>query len=206
MMSKIIIVEDNELHAETMNFYLDELGYKVLGIVDNGKDCIDLISENKPDILLLDININGEINGIQLAEKVKELNSIPLIFTTSLADRETLKQAIKTQPEAYLNKPIEKNALATAIEIALYKNKPENIISIHKSLIDEKIKELTKSYNLTIREIDLLLFLIRGYDNNYISENLFISVNTVKYHTRNLYEKLNVKTRAELTSIFINLK
>ena len=61
------------------------------------------------------------------------------------------------------------------------------------------------NYQLTIREIDLLLFIISGYENAHIAENLFISVNTVKYHTRNLYEKLDVKSRAELTSIFIKL-
>lgn len=205
MKPQIIAVEDNELHAEKMIFFLEELGYKNLGIVDNANDCLHLISKAIPDVVLLDVNIQGNTNGIQLAEIIKQEYAIPLIYTTSLMDRETLQEAIKTQPEAYLNKPIQKAALASSIEIALYKNKPENIVDSHKNLIDKKVKELKKNYRLTIREIDLLLFIISGHDNTHIAENLFISVNTVKYHTRNLYEKLDVKSRAELTSIFIKL-
>lgn len=205
MKAKILIVEDNELHAENISFLSSELGYEVIGLVDNAESCLQLLSETRPDLLLLDINIQGNTNGIELAEIIKKDYNIPLIFVTSLIDRETLQAAIKTQPEAYLNKPVEELPLASAIEIALYKNSQENAINAQKNLIDKKIKELTNAYQLTIREIDLLLFLIRGYDNAYIAKNLFISVNTVKYHTRNLYEKLDVKSRAELTSIFIQL-
>ena len=179
MKPQIIAVEDNELHAEKMIFFLEELGYKNLGIVDNANDCLHLISKAIPDVVLLDVNIQGNTNGIQLAEIIKQEYAIPLIYTTSLMDRETLQEAIKTQPE--------------------------NIVDSHKNLIDKKVKELKKTYRLTIREIDLLLFIISGHDNTHIAENLFISVNTVKYHTRNLYEKLDVKSRAELTSIFIKL-
>jgi CheY-like chemotaxis protein len=133
MKPKIIVVEDNELHAETIVFFLEELRYAILGIVDNAIDCLNLIKETNPDILLLDINILGETNGIELAEIVRNEHAVALIYTTSLIDKTTLQAAIKTQPEAYLNKPIEKKALSTAIEIALYKNKPENLINAHKS-------------------------------------------------------------------------
>lgn len=201
----VLVVEDNELHAEKIIFCMNELSYKLIDLVDNAQECLELIPKTNPDILLLDINIQGHLNGIELAEIIKKDYDIPIIYTTSLTNRETLQKAIKTQPEAYLNKPIEISALATSIEIAIYKNKNENKVENHKKLILTKVKNLTKQFNLTVREVDLLLFLISGYDNNHIADNLFISVNTVKYHSRNLYEKLNINSRSELTSLFVKL-
>ena len=203
MSVQILAVEDNELHAENIYFCADELGYSIIDIVDNANDCLQILENKKPDILLLDIHIQGEINGIKLAEIVKDKFDIPVIFCTSLDDRITLSKAIKTQPEAYLNKPIEEKSLANAVEIAIYKSKTENKAHNFKKQVEFKIKELTEKYNLTSREIELIQLLIIGTETKTISEKLFISTNTVKYHSKNLFEKLNVKSRVELSSLFI---
>ena len=149
------------------------------------------------------VEIVGKV-GIQLADIIKNKFNIPIIFCTSLDDRITIGKAITTQPEAYLNKPIEEKPFANAVEIAIYKEK-NKALNLQKQ-IEFKIKDLTEKYNLTSREIDLINLLLNGDDTKTVSDKLFISTNTVKYHSKNLFEKLNVKTRAELSSIFIKIK
>ena len=204
MSVQILAVEDNELHAENIHFCAEELGYSIINIIDNANECLQILENKKPDIILLDINIQGEINGIKLAEIIKDKFDIPIIFCTSLDDRITIRKAITTQPEAYLNKPIEEKSLANAVEIALYKekNKETNL----QKQIEFKIKDLTEKFNLTSREIDLINLLLNGNDTKTVSEKLFISTNTVKYHSKNLFEKLDIKSRAELSSFFIKTK
>lgn len=204
MSIQVLAIEDNELHAENLRFCAEELGYTIINIVDNANDCLKILETKKPNIILLDINIKGDINGIQLADIIKNKFNIPIIFCTSLDDRITIGKAITTQPEAYLNKPIEEKPLANAVEIAIYKEK-NKALNLQKQ-IEFKIKDLTEKYNLTSREIDLINLLLNGDDTKTVSDKLFISTNTVKYHSKNLFEKLNVKTRAELSSIFIKIK
>ena len=204
MSIQVLAVEDNELHAENLRFCAEELGYTIINIVDNANDCLKILETKKPNIILLDINIKGDINGIQLADIIKNKFNIPIIFCTSLDDRITIGKAITTQPEAYLNKPIEEKPFANAVEIAIYKEK-NKALNLQKQ-IEFKIKDLTEKYNLTSREIDLINLLLNGDDTKTVSDKLFISTNTVKYHSKNLFEKLNVKTRAELSSIFIKIK
>lgn len=201
MSVRILAVEDNELHAENIDFCVEEIGYNLVNIVDNASKCLQILSQTKIDILLLDINIQGDVNGIDLAQIVKKKYDIPIIFCTSLDDRLTIGKAITTQPEAYLNKPIEEKALLNAVEIAMYKEK-NKALNLQKQ-ITYKINELKEKYNLTSREIELINLLINGNDTKTVSEKLFISTNTVKYHSKNLFEKLDIKSRAELSSLFL---
>lgn len=116
---KILVVEDDPLHAETALVYLKKLGYGSVHLTDNSGEAIRLLAAVKPDLVLLDIHILGSMDGVELARKIRLTNALPIIFITSMRDSDTIARASQTNPEAYLIKPLDQAALQAAIEIAL---------------------------------------------------------------------------------------
>ena len=117
---KVLIVEDEPIIAKDIAYTLEEIGYQVCGIAHEGKDALDILAKNEVDLVLLDINIEGDMDGIEVAKSITSLYSIPFIYVTSFSDRETVKEAANTEPMGYLVKPIDEKDLLSAIEIALY--------------------------------------------------------------------------------------
>ena len=115
---KIGIVEDELVIARTILSTLDELGYTHCGPAINYTEAMEMLNTNKPDLLLLDIQLSGKKDGIDLAQKVNELYHIPFIFLTANSDGETIDRAKKVKPHAYIVKPFTKEELFAAIEIA----------------------------------------------------------------------------------------
>lgn len=118
---KIVIVEDEALIADHMAVCLEELGYEILDILDNGVDLLDLLEEKTPDLILMDIHIDGEIDGVDLAHKINQSYKIPLIYVTSNTDKATIERVKITEPAGFIVKPYTIKDLETNIEIALYK-------------------------------------------------------------------------------------
>jgi len=115
---KIGIVEDELVIARTIISTLDELGYSHCGPAINYTEAIEMLENNKPDLLLLDIQLSGKKDGIDVAQKLNELYQIPFIFLTANSDGETIDRAKKVKPHAYIVKPFTKEELFAAIEIA----------------------------------------------------------------------------------------
>ena len=124
-MIKILIVEDEHIVAMELQSRLSDLGYLVLDTVDTGNDAIQRSIELEPDLILIDINIKGDIDGVETAEKIKKLRDIPIIFLTAFTDNKTLERAKLVEPYGYIVKPFEERELHTTIEIAAYKYKME---------------------------------------------------------------------------------
>lgn len=118
-MISILIVEDEFITADFISDALKEIGYIVNGIASSAQECLDLLAAKKTDLVLLDINIIGDTNGIQLADKIRTKYAIPFVFLTSYLDKETVDAALKTEPSAYVTKPFNKVSLYTSIEVAL---------------------------------------------------------------------------------------
>lgn len=123
---KIGVVEDELVIARTILGTLDELGYSYCGPAINYTEAIEMLENNKPDLLLLDIQLAGKKDGIDVAEKVNELYPMPFIFLTANSDAETIDRAKKVKPHAYIVKPFSKDDLFAAIEIA-FNNFPGNM-------------------------------------------------------------------------------
>ena len=121
--SKILIVENERLIADDIKLQLEDLGYDVVGISCNGKDALEKTSERKPDLILMDIVLTGDVDGIETAQKINEHYSIPFIYLTAYYDDEILKRASSTQPAGYITKPFSSVGLHAAIQMALYKQK-----------------------------------------------------------------------------------
>ena len=127
MSAKIYIVEDEPLIAETIKTVLLKEGYVVCGITDNAKEALYDIGECKPDLILLDITIEGAIDGVSLASKIQQKFKIPFIFLTSLSDPETISRVKETNPSGYIIKPFNEGGLRSNIELALHKHQQENV-------------------------------------------------------------------------------
>lgn len=119
MAYRIFIVEDEALIAESLEEILEVLDHEVVGIADNGPDALKMIEESKPDLMLLDIQIKGKMDGIDVAKKIKDISKAPFIFTTAFADGETIERAKDEGPYGYVVKPYGINDIRVAIEIAI---------------------------------------------------------------------------------------
>jgi CheY-like chemotaxis protein len=137
--SRVIVVEDERIVAIDIKNMLKSLGYNVLAIVSSGPEAIKKIEEAKPDLVLMDIKLNEDMDGVEAADKIRSLFKIPVVYLTAYADDDTLQRAKKTSPYGYILKPFEEKELSTTIEIAL-----------HKSNIEREVREETENALATI--------------------------------------------------------
>ena len=122
---RILIVEDVNIVAKDIEKRLKSLGYKTVGIALSGEMAIELSEKKRPDLVLMDIYLKGNMDGIQAADKIRATQNIPIIYLTAYADESTLQRAKITQPYGYILKPFEKRELHSTIEMALHKHKIE---------------------------------------------------------------------------------
>lgn len=137
---KILVVEDDMIIAANISLQLTNLGYEVVGIESRGEAAIRHVEENKPDIVLLDINLKGTIDGVETAHAIHSLWDIPVIYVTANTDEATFERAKKTRPEAFIHKPIRNIDLQRAIELTvsrLASQQPKSI-SLEPELIDNE--------------------------------------------------------------------
>ena len=116
---KILIVEDEMIIAANISLQLSSLGYEVTGIIPRGEEAIIHFKENKPDIVLLDIQLKGDIDGIETAEIMQKSYNVPIIYLTANADDTHFNRAKKTNPYAFISKPFKKLDLQRAIELTV---------------------------------------------------------------------------------------
>lgn len=135
--TKILVVEDELITAKAIRSALKSLGYDVLDIVTSGEEAIQKTSEVRPDLILMDIILAGEMDGIETASQIKDRFNIPIVYLTAHADDATLQRAKITEPYNYILKPFEDRELHIAIEIAFYKHEMEDTL-----LHSEKLKSL----------------------------------------------------------------
>jgi CheY-like chemotaxis protein len=121
--AKILVVEDNAVVAMEIEENLTRMNYKVTGIASTGAEAITLAADTRPNLILMDINLIGPMDGITAAGKICAFLDVPIIYLTAYSDEATLRRAMQTQPFSYLIKPFEERELYSNIEMALYKDK-----------------------------------------------------------------------------------
>jgi len=209
-MKQILIVEDESLVALDLSQSVESLGYKVVGIVSNSKDAIELTCKEKVDLVLMDICIKGEVDGIDTAKAIKIYNkNIQIIYSTALSGEEDIKRAVKTNPSAYIIKPISIQSLQAAMQIALMSCDDEDCLKGDISLDEEFSYDSSSNeliYNgsfikLTKRERQLLSLFISSVNNivslydieNEIWPDKNFNVNTTRALISRLRAKLKYK-------------
>ncbi|HEX9830508.1 MAG TPA: response regulator [Thermodesulfobacteriota bacterium] len=161
----ILIVEDEEIVAMDIKDMLTDLGYHVHGMASSGEEAMKEIETAKPDVVLMDIMLGEEKDGIRIAEEIRTSFNIPVIYLTAYADDTTLEEAKKTTPYGYILKPFEEKELNTAITMALYKHglimkikeETENALAAIIGSVELMLEEAPKKYNKeTLVKIDII--------------------------------------------------
>lgn len=115
---RILIVEDEMIIAQEIADQLEATGYTVVDLVPRGEEALEAVREHRPDLILMDIHLKGNLDGIQTARLTKEINKVPIIFLTAYSQRDVVNQALEVEPAAYLTKPCRHNDLQIAIDLA----------------------------------------------------------------------------------------
>lgn len=190
---KVVIVEDERITALSLEDMLIELGCDVTGSFITAEQAIEEIRKSQPDLVLLDINLKGEHDGIWLGGTIKKELNIPFIYLTSYGDKETIEKATNTMPYGYLVKPIDKQNLHAAIELAAKRFGEENdnseeeepLVQIKDSLFVKDEYYFTK---ITLSEI----FHIK-VDGNYLELYTNDKRHLIRGSLKSLFPKLPKK-------------
>lgn len=189
---KVGIVEDEIIIAETISLALKKLGYLPTKPAYSYESAISMLESEKPDIVLLDINLNDELDGVDLAHYINANYSLPIIFLTANSDRNTIDRSKQTRPNAFLVKPFSNEDLFSAIEIAHFNHEIQT--EENKNTKINILQSALEKYQITSREEEIILMVSQGFRHKEISQRLFISEATVKRHLSNIYQKTGVQS------------
>ena len=153
---KILVVEDERVVAEDIKMRLEKLGYAVTGMAHSGEEAIKKAGEKHPDLVLMDIVLEGEMSGIEAASVIGSRFDVPFVYLTAYADDKTLEQAKVTEPFGYILKPFEDRELHTTVEMA-----------IHKSRMGILLKESEERYRSVVENVHDAIYIIRKDDFQY---------------------------------------
>lgn len=148
--AKIMIVEDERITAEDLKGALENVGYTVVDLISSGEDAVEKAGKLRPDIVLMDIRLEGEMDGIKAAEEIREHYEMPVIYLTAYSDVNTVQRAKITEPSGYIlkepfgfiRKPFEESELHTAIEITLYRHKIERKLREYEQWLQVILKSV----------------------------------------------------------------
>ncbi|OGO68976.1 MAG: hypothetical protein A2Z49_06320 [Chloroflexi bacterium RBG_19FT_COMBO_56_12] len=202
MSIRILIADDHGVIRGGLRAILeDEPGFEVIGEANDGEEALHLVSELRPDIVLLDIAMPG-IDGIECTRRLTMMYpQIHVLILTVYEDESLLREAIRAGASGYVIKRAAEEELIAGIQAV-----SRGDMYIHPAITRLLLKDLTPTINsqrdvletLTSRELEVMRYIVRGYTNRQIAESLFISVRTVEGHRANLFGKLGLKNRVEL--------
>lgn len=181
----ILIVEDELVTATSIAELLEEEEYMVTGIAKDAARALRISSgtDAAPGVVVCDINIQGNTNGIDLARQLKELYHCEVIFLTAYSDTKTLQAAFSTEPVMYVVKPYTDTQLLVAVQMAF-----------HKLYQARQLVAGRQTLQLTDREKEIAGLVAQGLSSKQIARNLFISIETVKTHRRRMLSKNNISS------------
>lgn len=136
---KVLIVEDEVIVAKNVETKLSKAGYKIVGCVTSGEQAIEKTMQLQPDVIIMDIKLNGQLDGIEAAKRIKQFLDIPVIYLTSYGDADTFQKAKSTDPFAYLIKPFNIDELSRVINLTL-----------HNSSIKKELERVKTKYELAV--------------------------------------------------------
>jgi DNA-binding NarL/FixJ family response regulator len=162
----------------------------------NCDEAIQMIAEESPDLIILDIELNDTRDGIELGEFVNKHHEIPIVILTANSDLRTIERAKPIRPAAFLVKPFKKEDLHSAVEIALSNHQGSKAKLDFQSVVF--VERVKKDFEITEREIEIITLVSKGRKQKDIGSLLDISEATVKRHLSNIFLKLGVNSSIEM--------
>lgn len=192
--SKILVVEDEMIISMEIKQKLHAMGYVVTGQAITGESAIQKAGETQPDIVLMDIRLKGDMDGITAAKRIIELYDLPIIFLTAHSDKATLERAIAVSPSGYLLKPFKERELMTNIEMSLHKHRvrlklkeevsPLSSPAISKDLASSPVAVLTTSISGQIEYVNPAVEGLTGYGEKELIKKPLLSFIEEQEHAR----------------------
>jgi DNA-binding LytR/AlgR family response regulator len=174
-MESILVVEDEPVIADDISIILERNGYNVSGMAQSAEEALGILNQSKPNLALLDINLEGKQDGIWLAHQINRLHKIPFVYLTSYYDEKTLARAQITDPYGYIVKPFDEGDLLANIKLSLVKNKYPVINETDKFFVRDKgkLKALSSKEILYAESDD-------NYTNIYTESARYAVTHTLK--------------------------
>lgn len=203
---RVLIADDHALFRDGLRSLLEAHGIEVLGEAKDGNEAVDLARHYRPDIVLMDLNM-PEVNGLAATRLISaEMPDVRVVVLTASEDDADLFEAVKSGAQGYLPKSLEAEELFSFLEGVL-KDEPALTPALARKVLGEFAREPQEvaqqpvASTLTERERDVLELLVSGVTSNReLAEKLFVSENTVKYHLRNILDKLHLNNRAQVVA------
>jgi DNA-binding NarL/FixJ family response regulator len=223
----ILIVEDEWITARDLQQTLTEWGYRVTGLANSADAALASIANDPPDLALVDIRIEGAVDGIDLARIIGERWQIPVVYLTAHSDRETVDRLKATGPLGYVAKPFDEGQLRVAVELALHtatgareRQERARTAEMRSAILEDRLRQISAIVSgtpgaaaplpasledglskLTRRELELIQMLVRNRRVPTIARELSLSVHTVRNHLRAVFKKLGVHSQEELLDL-----
>jgi len=154
---KILITEDDTVSALLLKKALEKNHHEIIGMADSGEMALEFLENNHADIVMMDINLSGKLDGIKTTEIINEKYNIPVVYLTASSDTETLQKVAVTNPSAYVIKPFNIRELNMVIELAIFKDKKEKELQNLNNELEEKVKQRTADLNEANKELQKAL-------------------------------------------------
>ncbi len=195
MVHQIVIIEDNIPLSIGYQKIIDKTeDFRVVAIYDTCEEALENLKNDYPRIVLMDIEL-PKMNGVEGTKKIKQINpNIDIVIVTVYENSETVFDALCAGASGYITKNTSQQQLTSALNEVIEGGAPMSI-NIAKMVV-QSFRKSTNSI-LSERETEVLTLLASGKSYNSVAETLFISVNTIRFHIKNIYEKLQVCTREE---------
>lgn len=184
--TKVLIAEDDFVVKKNLSITLEERGYEVLGVCESGEELLQSLSATPPDIVIMDINLAGLMDGVEVTALIKNKTNIPVLYLTSDRDQATMERAKLTNPDGYLIKPFDGDELVSTMEIALHRH--------HLASDNQKDSTVVSDSHLFVK-VRNRLEKVRFEDVLYLEANDIYSI--LVTHQRNFILSYSLKTLEE---------
>lgn len=210
---RILLVEDERLVALSLKRQLRGLGYDVIGHAASGAAAIAEAARLRPDLVLMDIHLEGEMDGVATAAELHKQFQLPVVYLTAFSSQDILERAKLTEPMGYILKPYEERELHVVIETAVYRHHAERRRNAARdaeiSQQDERMAALSnlgadakdRIADLTPREREVMDLIVEGRSQKQIAATFGVSIQTAAKHRAKVLEKLRVTNDVELVRL-----
>lgn len=211
---RILLVEDERLVALSLTHQLEKLGHCVVGHSAVGQDAITKAGELRPDLVIMDIHLEGDLDGVEAAAEIRKQYDLPVIYLTAFSNPEVLDRAKQTEPLGYLLKPYEERDLHVVIETGLYRHRAERQrATLREAERTSQLGRLSlpplepaadaRLATLSPRESQVMQLLVAGNSLKQIAAKFDISFQTAAKHRIKVQEKLGVANDVELVRFVV---